>query len=118
MLAEMVATFLPLVKQLVKAGLLTMSINIDDIGDLHKHSTLDGEPTVVFDNGNIWIDTEYAGGNLRKRARKAAGTRRLERATRVDRSSQNAKSSGQRRSCASLQRNSPHPSSQILLAAS
>jgi hypothetical protein len=72
MLAEMVETFLPLVKQLVKAGLLTMNINIEDINDLHKHSTLTGEPTIVFDNGNIWIDAEYAGGNLRKRARKVA----------------------------------------------
>jgi hypothetical protein len=72
MLAEMVETFLPLVKQLVKAGLLTMNISIEDIDDLQKHSTLTGEPTIVFDNGNIWIDTEYAGGNLRKRPRKAA----------------------------------------------
>jgi hypothetical protein len=72
MLAEMVETFLPLVKQLVKAGLLTMNINIEDIDDLHKHSTLTGEPTIVFDNGNIWIDAEYAGGNLRKRVRKIA----------------------------------------------
>lgn len=69
-LAEMVETFLPLVKQLVKAGLLTANINIEDIDDIHKYSTLTGEPTIVFDNGNIWIDTEYAGGNLRKQRRK------------------------------------------------
>jgi hypothetical protein len=72
MLAEMVQTFLPLVKQLVKAGLLTMNIDIEDIDDLHRHSTLTGEPTIVFNNGNIWIDAEYAGGNLRKRPRKVA----------------------------------------------
>jgi hypothetical protein len=36
MLAEMVGTFLPLVKQLVKAGLLTVNINIDDIDDLQR----------------------------------------------------------------------------------
>lgn len=76
MLAEMVATFLPLVKQLVKAGLLTMNIDIEDINDLHKYSTLTGEPTIVFDNGNIWIDTEYAGGNLRNRRRKRRRKRR------------------------------------------
>jgi len=76
MLAEMVETFLPLVKQLVKAGLLTMNIDIEDISDLHKYSTLTGEPTIVFDNGNIWIDTEYAGGNLRKRHRKRRRQRR------------------------------------------
>lgn len=70
MLAEMVGTFLPLVKQLVKAGLLTVNINIDDIDDLQRYSTLTGEPTIVFDNGNIWIDTEHAGGNLRKRPRR------------------------------------------------
>jgi hypothetical protein len=72
MLAEMVTTFSPLVKQLVKAGLLTMSINIEDIDDLHKYSTLTGEPTIVFDNGNIWIDTEHAGGVLRAKAARAA----------------------------------------------
>jgi hypothetical protein len=73
MLAEMVGTFLPLVKQLVKAGLLTVNINIEDIDDLHRYSTLTGEPTIVFDNGNIWIDTEHAGGNLRKRRRRVTG---------------------------------------------
>ena len=71
--AEMVEIFLPLVKQLVKAGLLTVDINIEDIKDIHKHSTLFGEPTSVFDNGNIWIDTEYAGGGLRKRGRSGFG---------------------------------------------
>jgi hypothetical protein len=70
LLAEMVQTFLPLVKQLVHAGLLTMNINIEDIEDLQKYSTLTAEPTTVFDNGNIWIDTEYAGGVLRKRRRR------------------------------------------------
>jgi hypothetical protein len=65
-LAEMVQTFLPVVKQLVKAGLLTSSINIEDIDNIQQYSTLDGEPTLAFDNGNIWIDTEFAGGNLRK----------------------------------------------------
>lgn len=73
MLAEMVETFLPLVKQLVTAGLLTMNINIEDIDDLQKYSTLTGEPTIVFDNGNIWIDAEYAGGNLRKGHRTVTG---------------------------------------------
>lgn len=76
MLGELVATFLPLVKQLVSAGLLTVNINIEDIGDLQRHSTLTGEPTIAFDNGNIWVDTEYAGGNLRKRRRKRARKRR------------------------------------------
>ena len=63
---EMVAVFMPLVKLIVKAGLLTMSINIDDIESIDNYSTLTGEPTAVFDNGNIWIDTEYGGGNLRQ----------------------------------------------------
>lgn len=63
---EMVDVFMPLVKLLVKAGLLTMSINIDDIDSIDNYSTLTGEPTAVFDNGNIWIDTEYGGGNLRQ----------------------------------------------------
>lgn len=62
--SEMVSTFLPLVKLFVKAGLLTMNINIDAIDSLDRHSSLTGEPTTVFENGNIWIDTEYSGGCL------------------------------------------------------
>lgn len=65
MLEEMVATFMPLVSLLAKAGLLTANMNIEDIEDIHRYSTLTGEPTAVFDNGNIWIDTEYSGGVLR-----------------------------------------------------
>jgi len=65
MLAEMVAVFLPLVNLLVKAGLLTANMNIEDIEDIYRFSSLTGEPTAVFDNGNIWIDTEYSGGSLR-----------------------------------------------------
>jgi hypothetical protein len=66
MLEEMVATFMPLVSLLAKAGLLTANINIEDIEDIYRYSTLTGEPTAVFDNGNIWIDTEYSGGSLRR----------------------------------------------------
>jgi len=66
-LAEMVETFLPLVEQLVSAGLVTVNINIEHIDDLAQYSTLTGEPTIAFDNGNIWLDTEYAGGTLRKK---------------------------------------------------
>jgi TIR domain len=65
MLEEMVAVFLPLVNLLVKAGLLTANMNIEDIEDIYRYSSLTGEPTAVFDNGNIWIDTEYSGGTLR-----------------------------------------------------
>ena len=64
-LEEMVAVFLPLVNLLVKAGLLTANMNIEDIEDIYRYSSLTGEPTAVFDNGNIWIDTEYSGGTLR-----------------------------------------------------
>jgi len=67
MLDEMVAVFLPLVNSLVKAGLLTANMNIEDIEDIYRFSSLTGEPTAVFENGNIWIDTEYGGGNLRTR---------------------------------------------------
>lgn len=66
MLEEMVAVFLPLMNLLVKAGLLTANMNIDDIEDIYRYSSLTGEPTAVFDNGNIWIDTEHSGGNLRQ----------------------------------------------------
>jgi hypothetical protein len=43
-------------------------MNLEDIEDLARYSTLTGEPTIVFDNGNIWIDAEYAGGTLRRDA--------------------------------------------------
>ena len=66
MLEEMVAVFLPLVNLLIKAGLLTANMNIEDIEDIYRYSSLTGEPTAVFDNGNIWIDTEHSGGNLRQ----------------------------------------------------
>ena len=65
LLAEMVGIFLPLVKKIVKAGLLTVNMNLEDIEDLARYSTLTGEPTIVFDNGNIWVDAEHAGGTLR-----------------------------------------------------
>lgn len=64
-LPDMVKTFLPLVTQLIEAGLLTTSMDIASIDDLHRFSTLDGEPTVAFDNGNIWIEAEFGGGCLR-----------------------------------------------------
>ena len=66
MLEEMVATFLPRVSMLAKAGILTANLNIEDIEDIYRYSSLTGEPTVVFDNGNIWIETEFSGGNLRQ----------------------------------------------------
>jgi len=47
----MIATFLPLAKQLVSAGLLTLHINIEDIDDLQRHPTVTGEPTIAFDSG-------------------------------------------------------------------
>lgn len=52
---ELVAVFLPLVEQLVRAGLLTMSIDLGD-EDLSKYSSIAGEGVEAFDNGNIWID--------------------------------------------------------------
>lgn len=71
MLEEMVAVFLPLVDLLVKAGLLTANMNIEDIEDIYRYSSLTGEPTAVFDNGNIWFDTEHSGGTLRQAKDKA-----------------------------------------------
>lgn len=65
MLKEMVDIFLPLVSLLVKSGILTVNLNTEDIEDISRYSSLTGEPTVVFDNGNIWIDTEHSGGTLR-----------------------------------------------------
>ena len=60
---KIVAVFLPLVTLLVKAGLLTANMNIEDIEDIYRFSSLTGEPTAVFDNGSIWIDTEFSGGD-------------------------------------------------------
>jgi hypothetical protein len=59
---EMAATFLPLVKLLVRAGLLTMTINVDDSEMFRApFSSITGEPTAAYENGNIWIDSEYSG---------------------------------------------------------
>ena len=47
--------------------MLTANLNIEDIDDIYGYSTLTGEPTSVFDNGNIWIDTEYSRKNAETR---------------------------------------------------
>lgn len=54
---ELVAVFLPLVEQLVRAGLLTMSIDLGD-EDLSRFSSFAGEGFEAFENGNIWIDCQ------------------------------------------------------------
>jgi hypothetical protein len=66
--AEMVSVFMPILTQMSKAGLLTVNLNIEDIENIEQYATLFGEPTFVFDNGNIWIDAENSGGVLRKGA--------------------------------------------------
>jgi hypothetical protein len=68
-LADMVPVFMPILTQISKAGLLTVNLNVEDIENIEAFSTLSGEPTFVFDNGNIWIDAEYSGGVFRKSAR-------------------------------------------------
>jgi hypothetical protein len=67
--ADLARTFIPLIEQLAEAGLLTLNINIEDIDDIQRFSTLFGEPTVVFENGNIWIDGKHSGGMLRTGSR-------------------------------------------------
>ena len=68
MLADIVRTFMPLVTQLAKSASVTVNIDIDEIDDIQKYSTLFGELKIIFNNGNICIDTEYSGGTLRKTA--------------------------------------------------
>jgi hypothetical protein len=75
--AEMVPLFLPLVQQLVDAGLLTCAMDIGGgseteitIGD---YTDLTAAPVQVFDNGNIWLHCEWAGeGELTEEAAKRA----------------------------------------------
>ena len=69
---EMVELFMPIVNSLCKAGLLTVFIEeVDQIPDLDTYSSLTGEPVDVFDNGNIWIASEYSGGTcLQNKSRK------------------------------------------------
>ena len=66
LLGELVPVFLPLVQQLVRAGLLTMHIDIDGIEDIDQFSSLDGEGVEVFDNGNIWVACEESGLTYKK----------------------------------------------------
>lgn len=58
---EMVELFLPFIKKLAKAGLLSMNLDLEGI-DLTKFRTLFGEPKQVYRNGGIWIDCEHSGG--------------------------------------------------------
>lgn len=76
LLAEMVPRFLPLVEQLVDAGLLTCTMEIEGgehplppIGD---YISLDAQPTEAFDdNGYISLQCEWDGeGNLNKKVAK------------------------------------------------
>lgn len=59
---ELVPMFLPLVQQLVRAGLLTMTIDIDGIKELDQFSSLDIIGVEVFGNGNIWVKCNEYGG--------------------------------------------------------
>ena len=61
--AEMIKLFMPIVNSLCEAGLLTVYIeDVDQISDIDRYSSLTGWPVDVFDNGNIWIASEYSGG--------------------------------------------------------
>jgi hypothetical protein len=63
---EMVPMFLPLVQQLVRAGLLTMTIDIDGIKELDQFSSLDGEGVEVFNNGIIWVKCNESGATYKE----------------------------------------------------
>jgi hypothetical protein len=63
---EMVHTFIPLIDTLVRAGLITVNVDLEDVDGLRKFTTVFGDPAFVFENGNIWIDSKHSGGMLMK----------------------------------------------------
>jgi hypothetical protein len=70
LLAEMVPLFLPLVQELADAGLLTCSMGLEGSEDkIADYRDINGHPTEVFDNGNIWLACDWAGeGGITKEA--------------------------------------------------
>jgi hypothetical protein len=72
--AELVPIFLPLVRKLADAGLLSCTMDLEGFEDAFKvtnYRSLDARPTEVFDNGNIWLSCNWDGeGYLTKEASK------------------------------------------------
>jgi hypothetical protein len=64
--AEAVPIFLPLVEKLVRAGLITISIDADPEDSFSTsdatYFSVTGDPNQVFENGNIWISGSHCGG--------------------------------------------------------
>ena len=53
--AELVEEFMPLITKLVRAGLITVGMNMPE--DVEEGYLVAGEAMRVFENGNIWIKT-------------------------------------------------------------
>jgi hypothetical protein len=64
---ELLPVFEPLVCALVNAGLLTVSVDLDEGTDYSERSTVTGDPHSVFPNGNLWISGPDSGGTMRKK---------------------------------------------------
>lgn len=64
--SKMVSVFIPIVELMVKAELITVNIEVDENDDMNEYTNISGDPTCVFDNGNIWIDSEHSGGCLKQ----------------------------------------------------
>jgi hypothetical protein len=63
--SELVPVFLPVIRSLSSAGLLTVSVNIESEDDIQQYAAVDGQAHNVFENGNVWIDAECEGGSLK-----------------------------------------------------
>lgn len=68
--AEMLPLFMPLMEQLIRAGLITVETDIDDVEGILQFSSVFGEPAYTFENGNIWIAAKHSGGMLRGNSRR------------------------------------------------
>jgi hypothetical protein len=63
---DLVSVFLPLVQNLVAADLLTINLDVESADAVCHYSRVFGNPTDVWDNGNIWIDAAACGGCLKR----------------------------------------------------
>ena len=62
---ELVPVFLPIIRRLSTAGLLSVSVNIEGESRIQRFATADGQARDAFENGNIWIAAECIGGSLK-----------------------------------------------------
>ncbi|MBB4395089.1 hypothetical protein [Bradyrhizobium sp. ERR14] len=59
---ETIESIMPLLDQLAKAGLLVSVVEIDEIEDIQKYSSVYGDATATFSRTRIFIESKHGGG--------------------------------------------------------